>query len=140
MRQRPSRGHLPPRKERHQLWAGDAQASHSRLRPPCSHRGLQQALPSHFWTLLGRLCQAPPVLPCRNVFWHLTTFFLELGVQEAGCWGVPPTTNLATKAVLALPAWNNIQTLSGCKESSFSPKVLNSNHPRPGKVHGGFSL
>lgn len=71
-----------------------------------------------------------PFLPCRKASQHLTRFLSIAGGPSGG-----PTQYIPdSKVVLTQPPWSNIQTLSGYKKSSFSPRVLNSNRKRPGKV------
>lgn len=126
---------LPPqrgRRERdphHQAW-------HSPRRPRLT-RG-PRANPALSFRALKTPPGCVPFLPCRKVFKHLTTF-LSVARSLRGRQGAPPRLHLKIKVVLTTLLEQQI--LSGYKKSSFSPKVLNSNHMRPGKVHAGlFSL
>lgn len=104
---------------------------------PGSHGVLGQILSCHFRPL-KTLPGCVPFLPCRKVFEHLTTF-LSVARSLRGCQGAPPRLHLKIKVVLTTLLEQQI--LSGYKKSSFSPKVLNSNHVQSGKVHARlFSL
>lgn len=58
----------------------------------------------------------------------------ERRIQEAGCWVGAPTHRANNKGSVRTPLVGaTIQTLSGSRKGSFSPKMLNSNPVRPAR-------
>ena len=133
---------LSPRRERCQRVLGTAGPTSPDLRTPSfvlpAHiKATTNPAPSFLDPALKTLPDPAPFLPSREVLQHLTQF-LSTARSPRGCQELPPTIYPSIQVALAQPAWSSIRTLSGYKKRLFSPKVLNSSHRRPGKVHGRF--